>query len=379
MAKKKAAKKAEKKAAKKLQPVSRSNKVTTAKADSKKKKKKKKKGGKGKGPLKNVKKDFVGAEKIADALGFISPSGKLDTSGFETAVANAGARTPETSDALAKAKDMADTAGNRSGETQAELDTLKQRADTAGERSEEMKKILSVMEGGLAGLSAEENAQLRGRATRELQRKEEQLRTEFAQTAARSGIRGRALAGSLEQIGRLGMQETADAEANLLEKNIDIQDKRRAQYADTLSAAETNEFDRGQRAREAYGNALSGAETSEYDRKRQTGLDYRDYLGGLEETERTNKTNALQDLTEINKFNLGQDAVDRATKMAALTGLLGYGTAKQAGKKAYKLAQSSGGSSGGGGGGGGYDNSALVGALGNIIDQQFGAGTSGSI
>lgn len=298
--------------------------------------KKGKKGKKGKGKvksLKGVKKEITKAQDIASQLGFLDPLEKLDTSIFE--------QYADPNSAM--------FAGKRSDEEGAYLDKLNARMETAGQRSEQMKKILGIMEGGLAGLDSKENEALRGRATREIQRQNDALVNQL--DAQRSNVRGRAFRGAQNQLARQQMESQSALEQDLIAQNIDVQDRRRGQYFDALSGTEQSEFDRTSEANRDYGSSLYN-------------IDQKNYQQGRD---------ARQDLASMQQFNIGQSNADREKDMAAAMGILGYGLSKKTAKQNYNLAkaQASGGG-GGGGGGGAPDYSAYINAVEKIGKQQFG-------
>lgn len=152
------------------------------------------------------------------------------------------------------------------------------------------------------------------------------------------------------------MMAQADMEQKNLISNIDIQDRRRTGYADTLSREEGNEFGRGnaalntlgsavggaeeresqrmQSARDAYRSTLSLAEQNEFDQRATAGQAYNDRVGDLRAGEFDRSSTAMRDygnsmdkrndyFLDTSKTNLGQERTERAAAITGSTGLAG--------------------------------------------------------
>ena len=207
-------------------------------------------------------------------------------------------------------------------------------ASYAGKRSEELKDILSKMYGGLAGLDAAENTALREQATKEIQRNSLQEQERINTTLAKNRIRGAAANRLFENVESNKRKAIGDFEQKNLIDNVNIKDQRQKDYYAALTGAETNEFNRGNEARD--------------------------------------------DLASVNTVNLQQEAGDKASYLSALTGILGYGTAKQGQQQAYNLAKAgmpSGKRPSGSGGQSANPNSGLdayLASIGNIYQGAYG-------
>ena len=298
---------------------------------------------------KSVKSDLETGQRIGNELGFNDPLSRFDVNIPEdqrrfieaqrersdpNSAAFVGGRSDEEKQGLGFLENLMNGAGVRSSETTDVISRAKNAADVAGRRSEQMAGVLKLMEGGLAGLNASENQAIREQAQREVDRKR-QTAVEAAQTAARTGgLRGGAKQAALRGANRDAMMAQADMEQKNLVSNIDIQDKRRTGYADTLNTAENSEFDRGDRALNTYGETVSDAEASEFDRKERSGTAFNNRVGELRagEFDRTDRaTNSYGDslgkrndyFLETGKANMNQERTERAAKAVSATGLSG--------------------------------------------------------
>lgn len=185
------------------------------------------------------------------------------------------------------------------------LDRLDTSADTAaldpnnpayiGGRSKEMTDILDMMKQGLAGLSAPENTALREQAQRSLDQQYQTSLRQLQMSQARGGARGAAASAQQSNLDRQRMDEQNNLEQDLLVKNIDVQDQRR----------------------NAYQQALSGDEQVRA-KKLQDAKDY---------------------LLKKQGINLDQSNAEQSSKLATISGILGYGTTKKNTAKEYNLAK----------------------------------------
>jgi hypothetical protein len=262
-------------------------------AKSKKKKASKKKDS---GVLAGVGKDFSGAADLGKSLGLTAPLQQLDVN-YSKALMD------PTSPAF------------------------------AGQRSDEMKGIIEMMKNGLAGLNSQENQAIREQGQREVDRQYANTVRDLGRAQRRGNVLGAASAAQTLNAGRQRSEQQSQLEQDLQVRNIDVQDRRRGDFANVLGGQEQQEFGRAAQARNEF-----------YD---------------------------------LSKFNVGQTDKDRAALATTLTGLTGYGLAKQNADRTYKLASKQ--SSGGGGGGAGYDPSQYINAFAGLLDKKFGNGTSGQV
>jgi len=290
---------------------------------------------------------FVGArsDEEKSGLGYL-----------EKLMQDAGVRSEDMKGTLDKLKSGWDNDGKRTADTADVIARARSQADVAGQRSAEMQSTLDLMKGGLAGLNATENQAIREQAQKEVDRKR-QAALEQVQSAARAGgMRGGAANAGARAANRDAMMAQADMEQKNLISNIDIQDRRRTGYADTLGREEGNEFDRGntalntygnqvqgaeqnesqrmQSARDAYRNQLSNTEQAEFDQRSTAGVNYNNRLGNLRDGEfdRTDRSmgrygDSLQNrnnyFMDASKANMGQERTERAASVTGATGLAG--------------------------------------------------------
>ncbi len=290
----------------------------------------------------------------------------------------AGATSQEETDALGALRGVLDSAGKRSGDTQGLLDQLKGRTATAGQRSDEMKETLALMKSGLAGLNSQENQALREQAQKEVDRKYQQSVEALQSATRRSGMGGAERAG-MRNARRDAMGAQADMEQKNLLSNIDIQDRRRGEYANTLTAQEQAEFGRGADALDMYGNTLRGTENDEFSQKERASANY---AGGVNDftnnrfnrmntaagnwagstldmanNERLRTQGALRDygssladrsnyFMDAAKTNLGQERTERAAQVQGSLGLAGLTENERARRRALRANKRRGGGDG---------------------------------
>lgn len=206
-----------------------------------------------------------------------------------------------------------------------------------GKRSDEMKQVLGIMQQGLSGLSAPENQALREQAQKSL---DTQYQTSLHQqqlSAARSGVRGGAATAQAQNLDQMRINAQGDMEQKNLVDNIAIQDKRRSEYANQVSGQEDKEFGRVKDA-----------------------------------TDRLNKDKLV---------NIDQSNAETASRVGAVAGMVGYGQSKKNTAREYKLAKQ--GMAKGYGynrpTGGGSATQGLTDAVGKIIDNRYGPGTSAGV
>lgn len=279
-----------------------------------------------------------------------------------------GQQTPEERAALDSLKGVLDKAGVRSGEMTELLAGMKDKVATAGQRSAEMKETLDLMKGGLAGLNAPENQALREQAQKEVDRKYQSVLEDFQNQSRLSGMGGAARAG-MRNARRDAMMAQGDLEQKNLLANIDVQDRRRKDYASTLSDAESSEFDRYRQSIDAYRDQLGGVESEEARQRETASANYaggvNDYTAnrfgrmntatnnyantvgqyGTNERARVNEAlgnygTALNDrnaqFMDATKVNLGQERTDRAAQVQSALGFAGLSETERARKRALR-------------------------------------------
>lgn len=183
-------------------------------------------------------------------------------------------------------------------------------------RTQETADLLKMMQGGLAGLNAQENQALREQANRENTRAYQTALSNLQANQAKMGVRGAAAAAQMFQANKGFMQQRDQTEQDLLVKNIDIQDKRRGQYADVLGGAETREAQR----RNDYSSALTGAEKLEADK-----------LAAAQQNYNTGLQNRNDYVNSREQFNILQGNAEAAAKASGITGIANYGLNKKLG------------------------------------------------
>lgn len=208
-------------------------------------------------------------------------------------------------------------------------------------RTEEMKGILGKMQGGLAGLNAQENTALMEGAQREVDRSYQTAIDQLSKSQARGGVRGSAATAQQGNLDKQRIQAQREMAQDNIAKNIDIQDRRRSEYGGFLGGLEQTENQRLGQAQERLGAGLS---------------ERNNYVQG------------------INKLNAQQEATDRAAKSSGLLGLGNWITQTKYGNEQVGIAKANAGRSGGGGGGGAAPggNDSLSTALAGIYKQQYG-------
>ncbi len=282
---------------------------------------------------------------------------------------SAGVRSSEASSLIDRLRSDSETRGQRTQEMADNLANLKDRAARAGQRSEEMKSILGMMQSGLAGLNSQENQALREQAQREVDRKLTSALDSVRSAARTGGLKGGASRAAERNARRDAMMAQADMEQKNLLSNVELQDKRRMDYAGTLGDAETNEFNQGRLSNLDYSNSLTGAESTENQRyadainayagtltnmednefgqKQSATRDYAGTVGSLNNNERERTRNALSDLSgayadrnaqamRATELNLGQERADKAGKIQSSFGLAGLTEAERARRRALR-------------------------------------------
>lgn len=212
--------------------------------------------------------------------------------------------------------------GKRSGETQDILDRGK--------------SLLTIMEGGLSGLNSDENRALRETARREVNNAYSGEVEAMARAQARSGVRGAASTAQLANKQKEYRDTIANQENDQLIKNIDVQDRRRNDYGTAVGNQST---------------MLRNAEGDEYGKVKDTSL-------LLDKRQGT---------------NLDQANNSRASRLSALTGILGYDLSKRSAKDQREIAEKQMKRSGSGGGG---NSTALYDASKNILSRFGGVDPS---
>lgn len=309
---------------------------------------------------------------------------------LEDLMGRAGTRSEAMSGLLSRLEGDSRTRGERSAETADILSQLRGRVATAGNRSQDMQDTLSLMKQGLAGLSAPENQALREQGQREVDRKYQLAVEDLQNTARRSGMGSAARAG-MRNARRDAMGAQADLEQKNLLANIDVQDRRRKDYANTLGNQEQMEFDRASGALRDYGagvgdaesrenqryadalslfsNQLRGVESDEFgqrsdaarnfasgvsdftnsrwSRMNNASANYANTVNQLGQNERERVRGAMGDygnalegrnsyFMDATQTNLGQERTDRAAEVQGALGLAGLSETERARKRALR-------------------------------------------
>lgn len=296
-----------------------------------------------------VKRDVEGGRNLDSILGLTDPLSRVSTDLPEDSLAylNAvksfadpnseafvGRRSQEESDALGGLKSLSEKAAETQPEEQKAITTLEDVVARAGQRSSDMQSTLDLMKQGLAGLSAPENQALREQAQKEVDRKLQSAIGDIQNRARSMGTRGGSVNAALRNARRDAMGAQADMEQKNLLANIDIQDRRRNDYAGTLGDIEGREFDQRAGAADSYAGAINNFMANRFSRMNTASNNYFSGVRDLNDSER-NRTadatasygNALTDknnyFLDTTKINLGQERADKAAKNASVLGLAG--------------------------------------------------------
>jgi hypothetical protein len=224
------------------------------------------------------------------------------------------------------------------------------------------------MKGGLAGLNSAENQALREQGQREIDRKYKAAVEELQNTARTTGVQSAARAGS-RNARREAMGAQGDMEQKNLLANIDVQDRRRNDYASTLGSAEAAENDRYRSAVDAFRGQLSGTEAAEFgqratasqnyaggvndftnnrfNRMNTATNNYTNTVGQFGNNERARVTEALGNyggalndrnaqFMDATKVNLGQERTDRAAAVQGALGFAGLSETERARRRALR-------------------------------------------
>lgn len=327
---------------------------------------------------KKIARRFTPYEKAVEELGITDPLERLDLSALDDLLDPESesyiGRSDEVSSKLASSEEnrekllaLLDEAGVRSDEMQgvlSDLDDTNEKAKNAlaraTKRSDDMNEVLGLMKGGLAGLNSEENLALRERAKREAQNDVLTAKTNLEKANAKNLVRGAAASAGIAAIDENYNRLSAETEQDLLVKNIDIKDQRRKDFAQTLSDVENNEKTAEQNALrtliegiDSKGALLNNLESAESEQKRNALSDLTSFdsqslndLAQVEGLERDRLLAALGLQLEGNKANLGQNNIERASKVSSILGLMGADLSKKTADRTYRLAKQGMGGSG---------------------------------
>lgn len=263
------------------------------------KKKKKKGGGKIRKEYNKIGREFTRADELANRLGIAPNDDKLDISREE------GFADPNSSSFV----------GGRSDQTKNYIEGLQHQVENAGKRSEELRSVMSLMQGGLAGLNSQENQALRETAQQEMNRSYQGAVRKLSEAQVKGNVMGASRTAQMANEGRALQDRKGEFERDLMVKNIDIQDKRRKDYLGAVTGAENDEWTRTKTALDDYGSAVQGAEQSEYQ-----------------------KTQLAQGhLQDLRGQNIAYANTGKAAKLANMLGITGFGMAKKDADRQYEL------------------------------------------
>lgn len=212
--------------------------------------------------------------------------------------------------------------GRRTDQQREALSRLESEVERAQQRSQETRDILSTLQGGLAGLNASENVALREQAQREVDRQYQGAVRDLTKAQARFGARGASAAAQLSNTQRQRMDTQSQLEQDLLVRNIDVQDRRRGQYADYLRALEGDESARRSLALGQYTDQLNTLEGEEFGRKFGALGQYSQMAGAGQEFRRAG------DL-----YNTEQGVKEYLGRLQGKLGLLGLARSERMGKE----------------------------------------------
>lgn len=154
-----------------------------------------------------------------------------------------------------------------SQETQDLLDLLRQRADEAAQYTGREEQSLRELESGLQGYAAPEVQAMREAAMQEINR---QYQTQLAQQQrlqARSGVRGGAAMGGMQDLQMNAQQAGGNLERDLVIQNANEIQKRREAFATMVNNVEAARFGRSATFTGMYGTAASNEEAARRNRE----------------------------------------------------------------------------------------------------------------
>lgn len=149
---------------------------------------------------------------------------------------------------------------NSTPEMMAFLDRLNQLSQTAGNLTPLEQEAINNLRAGLGGYTGQETQAMREAAMQEMNRQAAGQARQLAIQQSRSGVTGASALAQRNNVGRQQQQSQGNFERDLLIRNADEIQNRRAAFAGTVRGTEDARFGRQTNANQMYGGALTGEE-----------------------------------------------------------------------------------------------------------------------
>jgi hypothetical protein len=338
--------------------------------------------------LKEVKKDFVGADKIADQLGLTGPLDKVDLSGLTalTDPTNPGFQgdlSPEEQDLLARLSKQAsdsvnpdgsakidpnnqkvidqlqkayEEAGMRPADVQSMLDGVKKNWEDAGvmtpgqadvlnkmrqnvedakTQDQKVTDAIGRMEEGLAGYDSKSAQALKEAALRSSKGKLEQAQIRLDESAARNKMTGGAAFSAQRQLEKEGFAAQQAADQDLLIANEDLKDKRLDTYSKYVQGVDKDKKSAVDSALSTLGVTQTDIEKLLANSKLEAGKTYASATLDATKNESDAKSQAGKDLSSMVSAAVGQADLKVDNSLKNLT----QGTVQTSQTKDARLAE----------------------------------------
>lgn len=202
------------------------------------------------------------------------------------AAKKAGIQTPDMVELVGKVKKQYDDAGVRTPEMKDALNVMKQNVTNAGLEDERVTRAAATMEQGLMGYDEAQNQRLREKSQREVKGKLASAQRNLEDSVSRNRVTGGASLAAQRQLDQMSMQSADEAEQDLLAANVDVQDKRRNEFADYSLSIDEKKKAAVQNATSTYGTAVANSDKNLADDKLGAGRLYADTVGEDERSRR---------------------------------------------------------------------------------------------
>jgi hypothetical protein len=200
------------------------------------------------------------------------------------------------------------------------IDESHERYESSKEYSPEVAEAITMLQGGLGGLTAQENNAIRDNAAASMNAAFSTSMRDIMGRNARFGIRGGVAANPMATLGRDYMGQRRAFENQMLVDNINVQDNRRNAYTNFLNTANAQRLANNQNAFNTYSNLVGNADAA---------------------------------MREAERFNIGQQEQDLQKRISGISGIAGVIGANRAGIQNNKLIRQQMNAQNSGGGGGG--------------------------
>lgn len=242
----------------------------------------------------------------------------------------AGIRSPEITSLIGQIQRQYEDSGVKTPEMTEALDLMRKNVDEASREDPRLTNALSIMEQGLMGLNAPENQALREKSRAELNGRIESSKRTLEDSIARNRVSGGASLAAMRQLDQLGITATQQAEQDVLLKNIDVQDTRRKNYADTLLQNDSNLKGAKNSALSTYGGTLNATESRLNQEKLAAGELFSNTVGQDERSRRENQTRLAGDIAQTSVQVADAAARRKADAQKAVSELVQNGEMERA-------------------------------------------------